>query len=98
MRGYWDRTTEIGKSVLRVREQIYKIAVELWPWVVLKRGPPSLEELGDWLENFADFSLKLLMFWLVERIALGKMPDTVRGCGQMTYSRTATFQRKPCES
>jgi len=50
VRGYWDRTTEIGKSVLRVREQIYKIAVELWPWVVLKRGPRSLEELGDWLE------------------------------------------------
>lgn len=55
---YWDRTSEIGKSVLRVREQIYKIAVELWPWVVLKRGPPSLEELGEMLPDPFEYLVK----------------------------------------
>lgn len=68
LRGYWDRTTDIGKSVLRVREQIYKIAVELWPRVVLKRGPPSLEELGDWVDEISsDFFVENLKFEVFAR-------------------------------
>lgn len=47
---YWDRTTTLGKSVLRVREQVYKIAVDLWPYQLLK-PPPSLEELSEMLPD-----------------------------------------------
>lgn len=47
---YWDRTTTLGKSVLRVREQVYKIAVDLWPYQLL-RPPPSLEELSEMLPD-----------------------------------------------
>ena len=55
---YWDRTTELGKSVLRVRAQVYQIAVELWPHLVLKQGPPSLEELSEMLPDPFEYLVK----------------------------------------
>ena len=47
---YWDRTTTLGKSVLRVREEVYQIAVDLWPYHLLK-PPPSLEQLSEMLPD-----------------------------------------------
>ena len=55
---YWDRTTKLGQSVLQVREQVYQIAVDLWPLHVLKVPPPSLEALSRLLPDPFEYLVK----------------------------------------
>ena len=56
---YWDRTTSVGRSVLLVRQQVYRIASELWPSHVLKASPPSLETLSRLLPDPFEYLVKV---------------------------------------
>ena len=42
---YWDQSTEVGKAVIRVREQVYQISKDLWPYAVLKQSIPTLKTI-----------------------------------------------------